>query len=126
MKTLKKLKSKTGETLAEILVAILIIALSAGLFATLYVAAMNINLSAREEDEKLFDSVGELEENIHGNGNEDGKTSGKVHYAPEGGTGTEDDITVDFYTKDGMTVYKESTTGEGGGSGGSETPGEGG
>lgn len=126
MKTLKKLKSKTGETLAEILVAILIIALSAGLFATLYVAAMNINLSAREEDEKLFDSVSELEENIHGNGSEDGKSSGKVQYKPEGGTGSTDDIPVDFYTKDGMTVYKESTTGAGGGSGGSETPGEGG
>ena len=107
MKTLKKLKSKTGETLAEILVAILIIALSAGLFATLYVAAMNINLSAREEDEKLFDSVGELEENIHGNGNEDGKTSGKVQYKPEGSTESAgSQIDVDFYTKDGMTVYK--------------------
>lgn len=125
MKTLKKLKSKTGETLAEILVAILIIALSAGLFASLYVAAMNINLSAREEDEKLFDSVGKLEENIYSGGT--GGEGGYIQYKPEDGTGSAgSDIPVDFYTKDGMTVYKEGTTGAGGGSGGSEEPKEGG
>lgn len=103
---LKKLKSKKGETLAEILIAVLIIALSAGLFATMYTASANINISARKEDEKLFDAVGQLEELMESGG--DGMKDGSVHYTPVGeGAGGGNDVKVEVFTQDGLTVYRD-------------------
>lgn len=56
-----KLKSRKGETLVEILVGILIIALAAAMFASMYHAAGAIDLKAREADSKFYDIVSELE-----------------------------------------------------------------
>lgn len=109
---IKKLKSKSGETLMEILVAILILALSAGLFAALYSAAMQIDVTAREEDDKMFAAVGELEDMIESGSSE---STGTVYYTPVDEDGNEkassgSDVGVDLFTKDGMTTYKESAT----------------
>lgn len=104
MRTLKKKpRSRRGETLVEILVAILIIAVAAGLFATMYSASMSINLSAREQDENMFDAVGTLEEKI-----ESGETGapGSVTYEPTGdGAGSTQRVDVEVFTQDGMTSY---------------------
>lgn len=111
----RKLSSRRGETLVEILVAILIIALSAGLFASMYMAAMGINSSAREQDRLFYDAVDRLEEMIVAGDDESVKDT--VHYTPrkaEGDTsepplmGNTGDVAVDVFTQDGMTVYKES------------------
>lgn len=95
----EKLHSRRGETLVEILVAILIIALSAGLFATMYTASMRINLTAREQDEAFYAAVEDLEE-MSGSG-----SSGTVNYEPEGG-GSATSESVELFTRDGMTAYK--------------------
>lgn len=120
----KKLRSRKGETLAEILIAILIIALGAALFAAMYTASLNINRSAREEDEKFHAAVDRLEEMIRSN---ESGTSGTVRYTEvtkEGGTGKSNDVHVDIFQQDGMTVYKgadpkaPSSSEEGGNTGG--------
>ena len=108
---IKKLKSKSGETLVEILIAILIIALSAGLFASMYTASANINRSAREKDEKIYDAVGQLEDFI---GSANGGTKGKVKYTPTDSEGNsqsdgEKDVEVQVFTQDGMTAYTGGT-----------------
>ncbi len=107
---IKKLKSKSGETLMEILVAILILALSAGLFASMYTASANINRSAREKDEKIYDAVGELEDFI---GSTSGGTEGTVTYTPLDSEGEpqsgEGNVKVQVFTQDGMTAYTGGT-----------------
>ena len=104
-----KLTSRRGETLVEILVAVLIIALASGMFASLYSASMNINLTARREDEAFYKAVGDLENMI--DSDDETPTDGNkrdLHYVPS--KGAEQDIPVDVVTQDGMSVYKDNGT----------------
>ncbi len=106
MKTIwKKAVSRRGETLAGILVAILIIAVSAALFATMYSASMNINLAARREDEEFYEAVGFLEKMETAEGTSSSK--GEVHYKS---ANSEQDVEVEFLTQSGLTVYRESAS----------------
>lgn len=112
-----KLKSKKGETLVGILVAVLIIALSAGMFAAMYSAAGNINLSARRRDEKFFESVENLEKNIESGG--DNKADGTLTYTPTDENGNPEatgssQVNVEVFTEDGMTSYRKSGAAGGG------------
>ncbi len=118
MKLLKKCKAKRGETLVEILVAILIIALASGLFASMYMAAMNLNLAARKDDDNFYKAVTELEQMVDdGTGTAaEGDHKIKFKITPETGSdpgegepakGGSGDIQVDVYTQDGMSVYKQ-------------------
>lgn len=101
----KKLTSRKGETLVEILVAILIIALAAGLFASMYMAAMSINSSARKQDEQFFDAVEKLEQAVDENKTKSDKT---VTYTPVGeGAGASSSAQVEVVTEDGMSVYRD-------------------
>ena len=125
-----KLTSRKGETLVEILVAVLIVALAAGMFASLYSASMNINLTARNEDEAFYKAVGDLENKI-GTNEGDEKKKG-LHYVPmNGGKEIEDstkyqDIDVNVVTEDGLNIYNDvkssgtsgGTSGAGGSGGG--------
>lgn len=117
-----KLKSKKGETLVGILVAVLIIALSAGMFAAMYSAAGNINLSARRRDEKFFESVENLEKNIESGGDDNNPgTDGTLTYIPTGddwdkagGDNSSFSVDVEVFTEDGMTTYRKSGAAGGG------------
>lgn len=111
-------RARRGETLVEILVAILIIALASGLFASMYMAAMNLNLAARKDDDNFYKAVTDLEQMVDdGTGTAvEGEHKIKFEIKPEtssdpgegesvqGGSG---DIQVDVYTQDGMSVYKQ-------------------
>ena len=57
----RKLKSRRGETLVESLCAVLIASLSAALLAGMVTAASNMNISARENDAKLYSSISDAE-----------------------------------------------------------------
>ena len=107
----KKLASKRGETLVGILVAILIIALSAGLFATMYTASMNINLSAQKQDEAFYEAVSTLEKMEES----DNTTKSKGNLQYEGSDGTSN-VEVEYLTQDGLSVYHNGdSSGSGGG-----------
>lgn len=56
-----KIRSRKGETLIEILVSILIVALSALLVAAMFGAAGRINITIRDLDEQFYQSVTEVE-----------------------------------------------------------------
>lgn len=97
----KKLRSRRGETLVGILVAIFIIAISAALFATMYTASMKINLSAQEQDERFYEAVGTLEKME--NSEDTSVSDGELTYSSENGDQT---IVVEFLTQDGLSVYR--------------------
>lgn len=61
MKIFKKLISKKGETYVEVLISILILALSALIIATSVTAANSINASARRADDNFYNAVSEAE-----------------------------------------------------------------
>ena len=113
-KTRSKLRSKKGETLVGILVAILIIALSAGLFATMYTASMNIDLSAQKQDKAFYEAVGALEK-MEKSDNTITKQKGKLQYTSSSGA-TSPPVDVEYLTKDGLTVYHDGDSGTGSGS----------
>ena len=123
IKTMKKRHWKRGETLVEILVAVLIVALSAALFATFYSASMNIDVSAQKQDKEFYEAVEELEKMIE---KAEGGDDVTVHYKPTNrdDVGDKCDVDVEFFTKDGMSVYGD-TTAAGSGSGGDTSSGGG-
>ena len=53
-RTLEKLRSRSGETLAEVLVALLIIALSSMLLVVMYNTAASIDLRTRARDKVFY------------------------------------------------------------------------
>lgn len=101
MKLFKKLKSRKGETLVGILVAILIIALSASLFAAMYSASMNINLSARKQDELVNQAVTNLENNT-------GEPTGTGILTYKIDDGQPRSVEVNIYSENGLTAYSET------------------
>ena len=82
----KKLASKRGETLVEILVAILII--------------------AQKQDELFYEAVGTLEKMEES----DNTTKSKGNLQYEGSDGTSKDVEVEYLTQDGLSVYHNGGT----------------
>ena len=58
---MKKLKSKKGETLAEVLVAVLIVAVSTSLFLGMVSAASHINRRTEAADTLFYSALSQLE-----------------------------------------------------------------
>lgn len=58
---MKKLRSRQGETLAEVLVGILMVAVSTSLFLGMVSAASHINRSAMEADTSFYKAMSHLE-----------------------------------------------------------------
>ncbi len=57
----KKLRSRKGEGFAELLVAVLVVAFGCALIASMYAASMSLNLKAKEEDDKYYDALSDME-----------------------------------------------------------------
>lgn len=110
----KKVASKKGETLVGILIGILIIALSAGLFATMYTASMNINQSAREQDERFYEAVGTLEKMEESDNVT--QSDGQIKYSNKDDSNNQN-VDVEYLTQDGLSVYRDGD-GDSGSSGG--------
>lgn len=66
----RKLKSRAGETLAEVLVSILVIAFAVLLLASMVSASGSIDLSTRERDGEFYENLtsAEKKENVTGTG----------------------------------------------------------
>ena len=58
---IKKLRFAKGETLVETLTAVLIISLASVALASMIAAASRLNIRARENDERLYAAISELE-----------------------------------------------------------------
>lgn len=61
-KFIRKIASRRGETLVELLVAILIVAFGCMLIAVLYSASMSINLDAQQKDAEFYDAISQIEQ----------------------------------------------------------------
>ncbi len=109
VRTLKKFISPKGETLVELLVSIMVIAISVLLLVGMYQASGSINRAAREMDDELYNSVTEV-------GNRAGESQkGTVTFeindpfadgfSPDDSTG---EIEVDIYFNDTVSAYSKA------------------
>ncbi len=101
----RKLSSRRGETLIELLVSIMIIALSAFLLVMMYEASGKINLAARKMDDDLYQSVTEI-------GNHTGEAQkGKVQYEIQDDfEARPGEIEVEIFSDDTVVTYSKPTT----------------
>lgn len=60
-KLIRKLKSRSGESLAEVLVAVLIVALSAAAFLSMVTASAGINRTTEQKDTEFYKTMSLLE-----------------------------------------------------------------
>ena len=97
----KKLRARSGETLAEVLIALLIIALSSMLLVVMINTAGSINLTTRRIDEKFYEDLTSAE--IRGGTPYD---TGSIVITTE--TGSEQRVGIDLYGGDRMASYAKS------------------
>ena len=107
-KAIKKLRSKSGETLIESIAAILVFTLSSILFFSMVNAAANINITTKEADRAYYTQQ-VLAEAGTGAASDAQKKSGTVYVDCGGGTLYSHPITV--VSKDGTlnTLYSYYT-----------------
>lgn len=105
---LAKIRSRSGESLAEVLVAMLIILLAALLLMSMVSASGNIDMQVKEQDSSFYDALSQLEKKA---GTE--SKTGKVTVTDDAGTQIEIDVTV--YTQDGMRAYEKGAPAAGSG-----------
>ena len=92
---MKKLRSKRGETLLEVLVSVVIIALSAALLATMISAATRIGIDADEAIDELYVQLSTAE------GTSGSAGSVTITY----GTGKTVNVTYNRTDADSLTAY---------------------
>ena len=96
---IKKLRSRRGETLLEVLISVLVVALSAVMLATMVAAATKVGIDAEAAMDKYYKQVSAAE------GGSAGVTDNvKITY-----NGASKDITVSYYGStdaDALTAYK--------------------
>lgn len=102
----KKLKDRSGETLAEVLVGILIVASASSLFLSMASVSGTMNETAREWDERFYRTMSLLEcwdaeEGVA----KQGERTVTVSFQSEGEE-AEESFEVDAYSGDGMISYR--------------------
>lgn len=106
-----KLRARRGETLAEVLIALLVLGLSTVMLAGMLNTAGQLSANAQKRDEDFFQALNAMEERsptkIH-------KETGKVTIIEENNA-LKCEIDVTVYTNDRMKAY---TLPDGGGEGG--------
>lgn len=103
MKILRKLKSKSGESFVEILISVLIVAFGCMLIATMYSAAMNMNVKASKEDKEYYETVSEMEQLFESRPSESQKRA-----EIKDDSGNSDFFDIDIYGDSSNAAYKRS------------------
>ncbi len=107
-KLTNKLRSRAGESFAEVLVALLIVAMAALLLAGMYSASSALDKNAMESDKKLYEAVSKLETTDPAATETPSTITITEETTPGGGTGTTvPPIEVNVYTEDGLTAYQK-------------------
>lgn len=99
-KLFRKIKSKSGETFVEILIAILVVAFGCLLIATMYTSAMNLNLKASKDDDDFYKAMSETEQMF------DGEKTGSGNVVMEDQDGKIQEIEIDVYGDEKNSAYK--------------------
>lgn len=95
----KKSKSRRGESLAELLIAVIIVALGCLLIATMYAASMSINIEAKKSDDGFYDALTEMEFS--------GGDGVNASVRLTDGEGDNIEIPVKQYGNDGFSSYRK-------------------
>lgn len=109
---MRKFKSHRGETLAEVLVALLIVTLATLMLAAMATASNSISITARQKDEEFYQALRDVEamksDNVVGGATPEKFT---VNITLEGDTTPTDTADVNVYvSEDGeLAAYKEAT-----------------
>lgn len=96
-----KLRSRSGESFAEVLVAILVIAMAALLMASMVTASGGIDINARNQDKDFYAAVTALETV---DGTVVTPTTAEVKVTETGGT--QNSVNVNVYSKEGLIAYE--------------------
>lgn len=97
-----KLRSKKGETLVEILIAILVVAFGCMIVAIMFTSSMNLNFFAAKKDKEFYQAMSDIEQLTQSE--EQTTKTGTVEIK-----GDEDDSTtvdVNVYGDDSNVAYK--------------------
>ena len=100
-------RAQRGETLAEVLVAMLIVAVSTLLLAAMTAAASNVNIGAYKQDEEFYASMTKVE----AMGANAGKVEGEAVIKDEDGTTLVSDIDVEVFHDGDLTLYRRKAVG---------------
>ena len=106
--TLPASRAQKGETLAEVLVALLIVALAALLLASMTATSGTIDIAARQKDTAFYAALTRVEA-MDSTAKESGHQAVIEQIEPVTGepmSGTAKNYQVDVYTADGLTLYK--------------------
>lgn len=115
-KIVSKLRSRAGETFSEVMIALLIVALSALLLSALVSASGQVDMAVRQDDEKFYESLSDLE--THEGTPEDKQLSITMSGTIEKSDGSktpisekDTNVNVNVYESGGMISYsaKEDT-----------------
>ena len=99
----RKLKSTAGESLAEVLVAMLIVALATMLLVVMINASASMDAAARRYDEKFYEDLSNAE--THGGAGADGTVIIKND------AGLQKDVAVETFGGSGLTSYSKKEVG---------------
>ena len=93
-------RARRGETFIEVLVALLIVALSTLLLTAMVGAAGSIDLTARQKDEKFYEALSKVE-TMQGP-----EAIGDYTVTITDRTGAGTAVGVEIYTSDNFTAYR--------------------
>lgn len=99
-KLVEKLCARAGESFAEILIALLIVAFATILLVGMYAASGAVNVSAKEQDADFYEDLMAVENGTVAS------TENKVMISEVGGSNVAE-ITVDVYSDGAFTAYRK-------------------
>ena len=99
---MRKLRSKSGETLAEVLVAILVVAVSASLFLGMVAVSARINRQAVKADARFYKAMSLLERFEA----EEGAVEQRSGSLRVEGSGVSEELPVTVFYGDDMVSYQ--------------------
>lgn len=105
-----KCKSRSGETLAEVLVGILLVAVASSFFLSMVTVSQKINLNTQKADDRFYKAMSQLE-CFEADGEIAKERTGTVTVSIEPGGGSQD-YQVNFYYGDDMASYRAGALAE--------------
>ena len=100
-------RARRGETLVEVLVALLIVVLATLLLSSMVTASAGINFTARQKDERFYAALSKVEA-MDSVVEVTGAPAQEVIITNNADPADETKIEVDVYTSDNLAMYKRS------------------
>lgn len=99
---MKKLRDDRGETLVEVLAAILVASLSVALLFSCVMASSDLDVKAKSVDEDYYQALSAAD------GQEGASSSGQVTISSKDKENVSKDMTIDIYGGEGLYSYRRT------------------